>query len=516
MKKAKIISILVVILSAVIVLASCGVSPEKVYNMNYRTESNYVKEAKALTDFNGYRFIGSNGTVAQFENTVSEFEETVIYNQKTGNTVATYTDKSGLDYSVSLNYSEYAYVVTIENVYEQNVEVYDNLGTRLYRGHEMPAAPTHKNAPDDFVVFDETIYRVLDNGGLEKIAKINSYSKDVFDKIDYVCDKYCFDLDSGVIKVYDTELSLLNSYSAPTYAENALFFILNNENAVMQYMVGLPADAQKYDIYENGTKYDLVTKIIDIGNRSEKEVDVDYVIGSVLSKKTIDVYFEQNSPMVEKYENIATVYRIKDKLVDRSDTTVDFVLMDNELKLGESGKLVSDQAMFGIEKLMDNRYAVTTLNGYTVIDAKGNFIKSFPANMKNLGGILWCNSVVYNANLEKLKDFSLYNNLSILQETEDAMIISVDSGNRVYLISDGKITNIWSYSAEMDKERDFNATEFGYSIYSYEKEVFEHYNFKGEKLLETKEQLYYVADFIYYTLSNTSIKSVKYYLFAEE
>ena len=448
---------------------------------------------------------------AYFTSVTNEARVFKILNLKTGNIIATYSESSGVGYSVSMSYSDCAYLVTKQEVDNgETYYVYDSTGSLLFQDDERPEAPTYHNiGGDDFVLYKSKAYLVEDDGSLTKQFNVPEYENQTFEKIDYVGKRYIFDIDTDAIKIYDMSLGFVAAYAAPTYSENAMAFILDNENVVFQYMVSLPDDESKYDIFDDGTKYDLVTEIINIEKDEKKEVNVDYVIGTVAPKFAIDSYLDNgSSPFVDKYENIASIYRIRGKRYDTTVAAVDYVFLGNDLKVGESGKLHNNQRSAGIERLSDNRYLVSIYNGYAVVDERGEFVKGFSADMENFGGVLYCDNRAYDSNLKVISDFS-DSDVEILAKTDGAMIIDVEDGYAKYLIANGKITKIYSYSAAENASKAFSVTSFGYSVYSSEKDVYEHYNFSGDKFLETKASLEELNNAIYKSEN-------KYYLFVTE
>lgn len=507
MKKFRLITLAAMVFALVLMLASCGNGPEKFYNMDYKTDARTPTDVQELTDIEGYLYKSTGRYVAHFYNLEGNSVKRKIINLKTGRTVSEHTEEKGIGFSVHTDYSNYAYKIvktTLEG--GDTVYIYDNNGVLLYEGDKAPDAPKHKNIEGaDYILFESKLYRIDDNGATVKISDVPKFAETVFSEIEYIFDNYCFDLSTGEVKVYDMSLGLVAKYSAPSYAKSAMAFVLNNENIVIQYMAELPADESKYDIYDDGTKYDLVTEIIDVKSGDAKEVDADYVILSVMPKSLVDRYFKNKSPFVDKYENIASIFRIVDKRLDKTEATLDFVYADNNLKLGNSGKLLQNQAAPGIEKLSDDRYLVALSEGYAVIDAKGKFVKGFSANAENFGGAFYIEDRLYNSNLELIEDFSKYQ-IKVVSQTDGAKIINLDNGYAIYLIANGKATMLQTLS----DGKNVQVTMFGYTIYTSNGTSYKHYNMMGEQLLETQENLYEVLGFEYGGICKANNK---YYLF---
>ncbi|MBR4942630.1 MAG: hypothetical protein IKZ28_01250, partial [Clostridia bacterium] len=174
------------------------------------------------------------------------------------------------------------------------------------------------------------------------------------------------------IFVYDLDYNFVSYYSIPSTCSDAEYYILGNGNVFVQYAKELPDDATEYDVYAEGTKYDVNSLIFDVVNSTTKEMNLNFVVSDLISKAMYPEIFEEYVTS-SKIVNLAQIHYIVDKSINENDKKV-VSLSDDMVILGTLGKEISNQDGIA-EPIGNNRFIVSDKSGRDyLINERGEMI----------------------------------------------------------------------------------------------------------------------------------------------
>jgi hypothetical protein len=301
---------------------SCGLEGSVSYINKKALDDDVVADeytATEATALAGYTLVKTSDTLGYFTQKDDHGNTThLVYNVETGKTVVSKTafaDDSET-VSVSLDASGFAVV----SVYDEDgcVEktVYAPSGTKV-----CSKAENVQFVNDCIYVDYKTVYR-YDTTTKEVI---NTYERSALRGDIPTCEsftttadttvyhsKYYYKIDDSSIVIYDDEYEPLSSYQIPYWGLNGDFYVFSDGTVLAQYLEKLPDDAKKYELIEDGTKYDVHHVRINPKNGKTKELDLDYLIQSeiVWNLKSDDAAYKSS------LKNIAAVAEIKDGQID--------------------------------------------------------------------------------------------------------------------------------------------------------------------------------------------------------
>ena len=332
MKKTKILSVLTLILMLLLTLSSCGGAFLENIDFSYNSLPVY-SGAVEVTNI--------SGTVSDYGNTVVYLYDTSnrthkVYNINTGNVVFTKElgalDTRSVDIEIFRFRDQDLFIVRVDNSGElESLSLHDQNGTLIATSTKETEL---KTLCDELVVFDNAVY-TLGKNGFEKTADLDGNIRRLpiesnFDAI-YVSKKYVYAVDDGQITVYTKKGEFKYGYTAPSYAENTSFSVLDNGRIVVQYLKELPDQSDKFDVIMNGVKSDLVTQIIDPSNGKIKNKNVDFVIMGIISSYQASI--SNNSTFKKDFNgNIAAIIPIENDGFVNSDN-FKLVELYNDLKI---------------------------------------------------------------------------------------------------------------------------------------------------------------------------------------
>ncbi len=434
----KLVSVLALLLCVLMVFASCGKSDKPL-----KLDKDVLNKSTTVTNFTsteltsigeGYTLVSRQKDLALFSKVLTDISSTnfKIINLKTYAVVTdktiTATDLAEGKVSVSLS-TRGSFIV-----------IYENKTYTLFKADGVTAIGSAKTAPtyvNDCAVIGDTVCR-YDTKTLEVKETFNYPSingniptAEIYGYSDYYVSK-----NSTGFTVYDIHYKYIGEYIFPNYTSHTSAYILKNGNIFVQYRIELPSDAEEYDIFDNGTKYDLVQKIISAKNLSEKEISLDFYVANI-SPVNSDA---ESYPFKKEIDNIASCYKIEDRKYDDN----------NPLTLGfsNSGKtqLVYDEQYRSYTPI-GNGY----LNAYTkagirvILDSKLNVVTKIASTSAITGKYIVTNTAIYDFNLTKLADLTTdtltYNFKGVIGN--NLIFTAFDETlNEDYFIFDGTFTKI--------------------------------------------------------------------------
>ncbi len=247
--------------------------------------------------------------------------------------------------------------------------------------------------------------------------------------------------------VYDKEYNYIGNYFIPGYAVDADIFILNEGKVFVQYLIALPDDESQYDLIFENEKFNIVQKIINPKNLSEKNLDLDFVVADTeiaIGNKSINLFKSD-------IHNIASIYEIENKKYDTKNKKT--VSLENDGK---------------IKELFDEKYLTVSIlgSGYlagiskdlnlTIIDKNQNIICGANGIIDATEKYIVTDSAIYAfasdgksapSKIQDLKTDSV--EYQYVSNTGNNLILSAEdeNGNLDYYLFDGTFTIIADYSA---------------------------------------------------------------------
>ncbi len=376
MKKTRIFSLIALTLCLVTLLSSCGADGMMKY-MNPE-----FNETPTITTGTKKDFLSNIGNIQQHSGNLVFLRKYAengsasdnIYNLKTDAVVATFSTPASLTTTVefgSVSGTQYFTVITREkDIIDEETGILTTkgkvTGATLYNadGAVLASAtsdPGYKKLLNDFK-FGNKIFETDKNGTIVEIGDASEFFD--YGDVTAASEDYLYVESDEGIAIYDKFGNPVSTYQvkAYVYSENLIgldYGILQNGNLFVQYIVPLPADSKKYDLYiraddtPDGIKADLVTEIVTAKNGNVKDVDVDYVISDILfggADEDKNKIFKDNF----KY-NYASISKIEDKKL----TNEQYVILDNKLKIKESAEDVIDGVTVNdINLIGNNRFVV--------------------------------------------------------------------------------------------------------------------------------------------------------------
>lgn len=303
-----------------------------------------------------------------------------------------------------------------------------------------------------------------------------------FPDYDYSSEDYYYAIKEKEVFVYNKEFVQVAYYKAPEKAERVYAFVMADGNVIVQYMVALPEEAKKYDIYESGAsgynngyafsmKYELESLIFKVDSGKTKSIDLDFIIEEVENATINEEYSDYINS--ENVLNYATILPIEDKRIGSSSADERYVSLGNNGKIEAYLDKVVDGQIDIPTMIADNKYIVDDRMGNTfLVDGDGDVIKNI-SNLDYVGnGIFKTGTKYYNASLELVfdaKDYTLVSgNLYSKKDGEVKKYYTFD-GTLKEIAENGEISNVSagtviSYDLEADGKnykvyRNYNGSE---------------------------------------------------------
>ena len=541
MKKFKLLVVVALALVAAMALSSCALfgkqDLDKIFNPEYDdTTAPYARatEISDLADYKPYNE-GGYGHFAVFYKENTNDTDIAVYSFIKGAVVLELTADDEMDYDVDMISGAPVFVVYAEPLDEDDAEVtktyYDAQGNVIVSVTEKNEVRGFKYLTSELCVINTGLYAVdEETGSVTKQMDIPVYvSTDLESDGDYF---YSFNRgNGGFVVIYDDAFAPIATWTAPAYATGVNFNIMNNGDVLAQYVVEAPENATFYDFYaeghksvslepgnndseegslnvlgyagylEAGVKYNLESKLITVKGKV-KDVNLNYIVADVVNNA--DGYDEEadteDNFFADKFDNIATIFRIEDKRLDMNEYNADLVLMKNSGKVQKSIKFLDGQSGYGesIEKLSNDRFLVETVYGYAIVDNKGEVQIQMTADVRTWGDYFYDANAIYDYEFKVVYDLNA-NDATIESNVGDTLFVKSNTsdpdGEYVWgMIRDGKYTEL--FECDKDELDYFTTTSFGYCIAEVSKSgdtTYTYYSESGVELLETESPVIRVA-----------------------
>ena len=392
----------------------------------------------------------------------------------------------------------------LEDYITETYTLYDGTGTAVVTtNYEVELSYF-----SDMVVYDDVAYKIDEKtGAWTKEIEIPEYI--ALGNVFAESEDYYYAGREDTLTVYNKELEEVACFALPDYGDESVVSLsemfhvlpvplLNNGDFVYQYGLVMDEDAKDYDftyVNEGETvKIDLVTLLFSIEDKKVKELDLDYVITELTSNYAS---YDNSRSAAENYiikgsfENIATIAPIVDGRVLFAADKQEFVMLDNDLKVVKSLKLLENQINELPEKIADDLYSVELMSGaVALVNGEGEVQKIVSGDLRRIGAYFVGEDAIYDLSLnvvQSLKDPDVsYELLS------DSIFVTTKTNSKEYkvvLLCDGKTTDV--YTHEKDSQTRF---AFGTGYYYIVNEAdgsneYKYYTMDGKELVTTDREL---------------------------
>jgi hypothetical protein len=383
----------------------------------------------------------------------------------------------------------------------------------LYDGTGAAVATTNYEAEVsyfyDMIVYDDVAYKVdAKTGAWTKEIEIPEYI--AIGNVFMGTDDYYYVGRGDALTVYNKKLEEVACFAMPNYGDESVVRLsemfngvypvplLNNGDFVYQYGLVMDEDAKDYDfiyVKEGETvKIDLVTLLFSIEDKKVKELDLDYVITELTSNYAS---YDNSRSAAENYiikgsfENIATIAPIVDGRVLLAEDKQEFVMLDNDLKVVKSLKLLENQINELPEKIADDLYSVDLMSGaIALVNGAGEVQKIVSGDLRRIGAYFVGEDAIYDLSLnvvQSLKDPDVS-----YEFLRDSILVTTKTNSKEYkivLLCDGKTTDV--YTHEKDAKTRF---AFGTGYYYIVNEAngsteYKYYTMDGKEMVTTDREL---------------------------
>lgn len=500
MKRIKLIGVIAVIMIAAMALSSCGAGSAftKVVNKDYDLSDTLYTSNSTISELQSFESVINNKYFAIFADTNGEGHAVQkVFSLAENKVVATYTNSSEVAYVIALQEGIPAYVLSYledgekeDDPKEMVYKLYNIKGEEIAKTDDLAGANA-KLIADDLFIFDSAAYGIDENKNIVKTVDIPEYIS--LAGITRANDKYFYDFTDDGVSIYDREFNLCSIWCAPEYADILGSGVLNNGDYLVQYSYELPDDAKDYDLVEDTVKYDLVTVIVNAKTGAEKEVKADFVIKYINPNDTMynDEAEANENRYTDKFENVAKVVYIENKMYSDDERNADIVVLDNNGKIKGSVRVLDEQRAQISNKIADDRYLAALKNGdHAVVNGKGDVIGTIASGSLAIkGGYLVGTKAVYNADFEVVYDLK-ENDATVVDYVGNTLFVNKKVSDEAYdiiAIRDGEQKTVLSVTK--DTKQTFSVVSgIGYCLADTDGN-YKYYNAAGTEIVSLKYSL---------------------------
>ena len=385
---------------------------------------------------------------------------------------------------------------------EDSTTLYDRNYTELAEAKKIITSVTQRL---DLFVFNGTVYRVSGNTTTE-VGK-SAFLPNIAD-FDETTAGYYYKTSSSEVYVYDSNLKPVSSwvYASDDDMGTSETFVLANGNVLIQTQRVLSNDAKKYDYevpgYLGTMKIDVVSYIMNPKNGKLREVNLDYVVTSVMIN-------DGTEGINAKIKNIAEIHLIEDKRILNAEEAVKMVSLKDNGKI--DGYLFEGLVNFDpygeFAWLAKDRFAYESMSGeYYITDQSGKTIATVSSisNYNEIGVVI--GGVIYDWSLGNAYDLE-ENEMEIVRTMANCFILQDDEGT------------YYRYAMNNPQKIDGTVYDIYYSYYVVNTEDgdYEVYNNAGTKIGTFESNPYVVASFEgnYIVRVRNADYNYEHYIFSE-
>ena len=444
MKRSKLLVLTSLILAMLMLFSACGKS-ENLLGKILVDDTAYTDSTPAYTvgekisDLSGATVDSSLGELILLKKDVADEAgktKYMVYNLDKNSIVwsETQTAKLGLSVTLDTLYIEDEtvsyFTVQATTLDPEDSAVKPSTTTTLYTASAEQLATVEAAVSveeiGDLLYFDGKCYRASKDGS---IAYAFDYS--TLAKIPDV-EKYngiYYEVEDEYVVTYNDKLEFLAKYRLPVHIEDdgevTCMVPLENGNIFLQYIYKADPYADEYTFITEGTKYILVTQLVNVKKGTAKEIDCEYVFEGAYNL----ILSAENA----KKEGIDTkqmpVYGSAYLIEDQRLSVVCCVTVDNKGKITEIGTVNGDPISY-FTLFTDNRWIVHT-DGYRyLVDEDGKVIGDV-TEASRFGRFFYKDGKIYDATLSVIYDYRT--NKQTVKRTVGDSLLMADTNGRILL-----------------------------------------------------------------------------------
>lgn len=317
-------------------------------------------------------------------------------------------------------HSVYIYKVKVNGII---TEVYDVLGNSLipkgeYLYVNISTRSVTEYQPEGQITYElETIeYKHINGDHMSKesriyyhtgkrvdVSSVDSFEIEKKELVEFGLKNYFGYLKSDIFYIFDSKDQLVNKVNLPK-----VDFLIMDGKIISQTLYEMDDKDADYDLIENGRKYKLVTKSIDMLTGKEKDLDLNYQISYMAPLKDEEGVLRYAHGRLKKIENY------------RATTTNYYVIIDS------NGKIVKKLDIYLFDKIQ--KFGDKYIDKHVLLD-------------KNLNPIKQINNMEYlipNSDLLVAKQNTLYGAIN----SEESIVIPFQYKSLGRKFIDGKLLGI--------------------------------------------------------------------------
>ncbi len=438
----KLLAMLLCLCLTVLLLASCSdITMEKykeVLDKAYE-QAPVFGQMSEISQLSGKNLLGVGDDLICLTSVDNGYTRYTIFNIADRDVVKEFLNSDTVTYNVSLE-SIYGTTFVLVNKtmtpavgeFTYSTTLYD------YLGEEVAISDSIESITTTFDLFSlgDAIYRVSLGGAVTVLKEESSFNAPLTGfsaaSEDYY---YYLNRSAGSVSVYDKELELVSYWQLPLSASVSAMNVLSGGDVLVQAQKALPSDADDYDVYQGGSKYDLYSYLVNPANGKAKELELDYGIGYVAAHGLMNEDgSDAESVTVDGVDNLALIAYIVEKTFVESSAKL--VVLGNDAKI--KGDFLPDLKInprAQIERIGDNLYSYRTQDGRSVLcNAKGETLGYGDVTSYNDSYIIK-NNRIFNHSLELVVD-CVKDKLTVYQTFSNSIMLTDENGAYKLLIDD--------------------------------------------------------------------------------
>ena len=483
MKKIKLVLLAVVLLTTVLLLASCGANSfTDLVDREYTPVDRYPAYTQnaavsALTDMTQ---AGGNGDLRLFTKTDIETGLTkyVVYDVANDSVVwqaeetksESATSNSRTAYAVSFDWiDEGAFftvtttntVVTLEESVVVKTDVNTSKAIWAWNGTayaELVKVDDPRGAikvEADLIYFEGKVYR--EDAQTKAVAYAFDYSAlAAFPDIRISTENYYVVSDDGMFITYDKSLKQVSAFQLPSYAKDTDMWIELGDKIFFQYSVAEDMFGENYAILgEGNSKTTLYTILVDLETAKVKELKSEYKIVEDDVLLSTDEYWNEGYGLAAVEKGVLAlvqVAKVENKRVDESDLAVEWAILDEK---GDITVLEVPTTMPAADFnfVAKDLWAIETVDGRLYyVNGEGEILAELDYDKIENGNDKYfaANGKLYDVNLNEVYDYQA-DKLEIVRTTRKAFMFTNEDDELIIYANGAKTTLIDKTAAKEGK-----------------------------------------------------------------
>ena len=420
----KIILAALCLLCVIMTLTACQAKP----SLKNLYEGKYVNTKKVVSSAEGLTIETLKGNGKGFLLT-QDGENYAVYDTVAGKTVYENSYDED-DYTVQFSAYEVegarVFCIQVETKGDDKKyisELYDADGTKIAsaEGRNAMKVPATNC---DLLSYNDVIYHCVKNK-LEKradVATLGNHFADLEKKVG----KYYYASSATGFSIYDEDCVFYDIYTFPQ-ADVSRAFPLKNGNVLIQVEDRLPSDADSYDYFDGKDKKNIETYLYKVNSRQTVKLSIKYIfyaVTCITEENLRDMKEQQGISLRSSIENIAVVARIKNRLLERTET---MVLTNGGAFRYDISKMYRGSTNMP-EAVAENLFRYTTDDGQTFyVDQRGKLVRDISTVDDVSENYIVADGKLYTDEYKLLYYFK-DSGLSAVKLYDDGLILKTNSG----------------------------------------------------------------------------------------